>query len=974
VLGWNPAPNRLISIINDMPPEDFEKLTKKLLGEMKFNITKENVSGKYLEYEATRQGDADNRVFLIRAARGSKPVTPEELQATVGKKSGGRELSPVFISTGGFTEEAGKYADMLNISLADGEKLDLLLKNYNMADEIQKSADKRMLEKEGDRFLPSIDELENNMKWGNDFYASGNFKKAIEYYDSAIRLKSQYDLAWLMKGNAMSALGWHDEAIECFKKVLEFNPESEEAWYNLGATLYNLGRFDDELACYDKALEIKPDYTKAWNNKGATLHQLGKFEEAVMCYDRVLKLEPDNISVLNNRGVALKNLGDHEEALKSFDRALRKNPEYIDAWLNKGILLHDIQRYADAIVCYDYVLSRWKSPEVLCQRGVALAMLGKYRQAIENFDESLKLKPGWQIAITEKEKAELALKEESEARTRVQREITAKPVPPAVIPSTPEPVCRNCSSKLDPEAIFCSRCGVAVDPDMEPAIIPAGKPAQLEAIEDEESLREALEAEETLLQKSRMLRSLGKNDQALKAVEGAMGIADGIDVWLEMGHVLGAMGRNDDAIEAYDHVLKLQPGNPVALGNKEIILTSLGKLDDALNVNDVTIDSYPEDPHAWTRRSNIMRRMGKRKDSVECLDRVTELMPELAEVWNAQGVALLELGKHDDAITCLDRAIQIDPDFSDAWNNKGAAVLASGKVDKSLNYFDRAIDTCQDNHRAWANKAAALHEMERFDEALECLDEALTMSRDKRFLNSRGWLLLALDRIDDSIEAFDEAIGIDQEYAEAWNNRGLAFSRKEELTEAFDSFDRALAIAPDFEDARKNRDAIAKRIEHLAGKSPEKKETPPMKIKPEPGLAKAISEAEALEQEEMEAEEFKCPFCAAVGSIDDVFCEKCGQKFTRTMKEDAVEEKLENILDAETKQSREPKKKPGKKSREGLMEELVTIPGVGYAKAGMILDAGYDTDAKLRKATVENIGSIPGIGESLARKVKRKYK
>jgi tetratricopeptide (TPR) repeat protein len=1017
MLGWNnPAPNRLVSIINDLPQEDFEAITKKLLKEMRFNITSSSSTGKYLEFEATREGDEENRIFLIKASRSGKKVTPEEIQTTVGKKKGTKEMSPVFISTGGFTDEANKYGDLLNVSLADGEKLMLLLQKFDMADDIEKRVNQKILEADGNRFLPSVDELENNMKWGNDFYNSGNYKKAIEYYDSALKQKSQYDLAWLMKGNALSAMTWYDEALECFKKVLEYNPESEEAWYNLGATLFHMGRFDDELACYDRALEIRPDYTKAWNNKGATLHQMGKFEEAVMCYDRVLKLEPDNVNVLNNRGVALKNLKEFDEALESFNRAIRKKEDYIDAWLNKGILLHDMERYEDAIACYDVVLGKWKSPEVLCQRGVALSMIGKYRQAIENFEASLSLKPGWIVAIEEKAKAEKLMKEEVDNRIQraeeEARRLEAERLAAAELAAShieaeraleaqraaeamrvaeaeklarriPEPIepefgCPKCGTRLGEEARFCSGCGAPVGDEIDERLLPVGKPRQLEAIEDQEAIRQALDREELLIEKSRLLRTRERYDGALKAMEEALGISERPEIWLEKANVLAAMGRADDAIEAYDRVLKTQPDNFLALSNKELMLSGIGELSAALKANGKVTELEPKWPQSWLRRASIQRKLGKLKEAVESLDRVLDISPGLAEVWNAQGATLLELGKHDKAIICLDRAIQIDPDFAEAWANKGAAMVASGQNEKSLQYFDRAVDIDQENSSAWANKGSALYNMGRLSEAIECFDEAMTITRTKNLLNSKGWALLGNDDPAAAIEAFEEAIAMDQNYAEAWNNRGLAYSRKEEMSEAFDSFDRALAIAPDFEDARKNRDATVRRIEQLAGKVPPKTDRKGQKITPiaKPELQEAIREAEKLEQEDIETEEFKCPFCGALGSIEDVFCEKCGQKFSRTMKEDAVEEKLEDILDIEVKKlEKEPeKKKPAKKTREDLIEGLVTVPGVGYAKAETILEAGFDSEKKLVKASADELAAISGIGDGLARKIKKKYK
>ena len=1061
MLGWNPAPNRLIGIINDMPQDEFEALTTKLLKEMRFNIKNSEFTSKHLDYEATRDDDEQDRMFFIRAVRSQRKIGPDELQMTVGKHKGDKELSPVYISTAGFTEDADKYADMLNVSLADGEKLTLLLKKFNMADDLEKGQSQRILEQEGDRFLPSIDELENNMRWGNDFYGTGNYKKAIEYYDATLRMKNQYDLAWLMKGNALSAMGLHDEAIHCFKKVLEYNSESEEAWYNLGATHYHLEKYDDEIACYDQALALNPEFSKAWNNKGATLHHLGKFEEAVLCYDKVLRLEPDNVQVLNNRGVALKNLENYDESLKSFDKALRKKEDYLDAWLNKGILLHDMERYEDAIVCYEMVLAKWRNPEVMLLKGVALAMLSKFMNSVEAFDGALAMKPGWDIALEEKKKAEDAMKEVADGRIATAEEAARKAEDDRLaqekkleieaqalarkelkdlancnscghvlreeaqfcsqcgikagdtlkIPATPHPKteseffsCSECGAWVTDDDLTCPDCGVDLaeeDEGIDPDMLPVGKPKMQEDFEEQKAIERAMDREELLLEKSRLLRGLEKYDGAIKAIEEALGISEHSQLWIEKGNVLASMNRPDYAIDAYDRALKAEPDNLVALLNKESMLTKVEEIDQALEVNSIITKNRPEEPLAWVRRAGLLKRLGRLKKSIECLDKAVEVAPDLAEVWNAQGVALLEMDKHDDAILCIDRAIQIDPDFSEAWNNKGAVVLSSGDADKSIQYFDRAIDIDSENAGAWANKGSALYDMGRFTEAVECLDEALTIKKDMTLINSKGWALLGDEKIDQAIEAFEEAIAIDQNYAEAWNNRGLGYSRKENFAEAFDSFERALAIAPDFTDAEKNRDSTQRRIEQLAGKTddeiePEPKEeeampevAPEKDIEPPEELVEAVDAAEEQAISEFEAEEFKCPHCGIIGTVDDMFCEECGQKFTTDMKEDAAEEKLEDLLDIAEKPEKEEKsakeelppvdkpkedKPKKKKGKENLIDEIVKVPGLGYSKAQAIIDAGFDTKTKLKKAKNEELEAISGISKDLAKKLKKKYK
>jgi tetratricopeptide (TPR) repeat protein len=966
MLDWSPTSNRLMAILNDMPQGEFEAVIRALLAKMRFGVTRAESSQRRLEFEATREGD--ERHFLVRVSRGVKAVTPEEVQTMVGRRGGERDLSPVFITTAGFTADAERYADMLGVALADGEKLQLLLERHEMADDLDRAANKRMLESEGDRFLPSIDELDSNMKWGNDFYSSGNYKKALEYYEAALNVKPHYELAWIMKGNSLTALGRFDDAVECFKKALEINPESEEAWYNLGATMYGMGRFEDELACYDKALEIRPDYAKAWNNKGATLHEMGKYNEAVLCYDKVLALEPDNHQVLNNRGVALMRLGEREGALRSFDTALRKKEDYLDAWLNRGVLLHEMGRNDEAAVCFDRVLSNWRTPEVLCLRGMALAGMGDFRLAVADFDASLQLKPGWQVAIDEREKALKAMEErpgpERKPAVSEQPRLGAAPELPRL--------CAHCESGLQEDARFCPSCGTRVD-DLDEALMPVGKPAQLEAVEEDAALREAMDREGLLLERSRLLRAVGRSDDALRAIEEALGICERPEIWLEMGNVLAALGRHGDAVASYRRVLKGQPENFPALYNMADSSFKMGDAKAALEASDAMTGIWPGEARLWLGKAVILRGLGRRKDAFECLDRATQLDPELAEVWNAQGAALLELGKHDAAIICLDRALQTDPDFAEAWSNKGAVVLASGSPERSLQYFDRAVDIDPDNKGAWANKGAALYSMGRFAEAAECYEQALVSSADKHLVNSKGWALLGTDNLYAAIEAFDQAIALDQEFAEAWNNRGLAYSRKGDLAEAFDSFGRALAIDPDFEDARANRDSASARIRRSAGHPDTADRQPAGPAKPvaRKGLEKAVRAAEGLQAEDLEADEFRCPYCGALGSIEDNFCDKCGQRLSRSAKEEAVGEKLEHILDGEPA---ERKPKAAAKRQEKLAEELITIPGIGDAKADLVIEAGYDSEAKLKRATVEDLARIPGISEGLARNIKKKYK
>jgi tetratricopeptide (TPR) repeat protein len=58
-------------------------------------------------------------------------------------------------------------------------------------------------------------------------------------------------LSWSNRGAALIALGRNSESIEFFDKALEIDPEYELALNNKGLALENIGRLDDAMVCYD---------------------------------------------------------------------------------------------------------------------------------------------------------------------------------------------------------------------------------------------------------------------------------------------------------------------------------------------------------------------------------------------------------------------------------------------------------------------------------------------------------------------------------------------------------------------------------------------------------------------------------------------------------------------------------------------------------------------------------------------------
>jgi len=243
----------------------------------------------------------------------------------------------------------------------------------------------------GDRFLPSVDRLEVEMKAGRRALEAGEFDEALRRFTAALRLKPEYDAAWLGRGHVLRNLADTDGAIDAYARALKVRPESEEAWMGLAAALRGAGRVKEEVAAYDALLKVRPDLLEAWINRGAALHELRDFRGAVACYDRVLGMRPEHPTAWNNRGAALLRLGDEDGAERCFAEALHFGPDSYDAMVNRVFLVQRKGRPGEAALWAGRALRVRESAPLWAAKGLAHLVLLESTLAIQAFDRALDL-------------------------------------------------------------------------------------------------------------------------------------------------------------------------------------------------------------------------------------------------------------------------------------------------------------------------------------------------------------------------------------------------------------------------------------------------------------------------------------------------------------------------------------------------------------------------------------------------------
>ncbi|MCK4717188.1 MAG: tetratricopeptide repeat protein, partial [Thermoplasmata archaeon] len=374
----------LLSAVRDLEEDRFEGIAIRLLEHMGVKVERHRSKKGLVEAKGTATlPDGITKRYHIHISQGGEDVTPKDIQRLVSRKMR-EDTEALFITTGIYGQEAKEYADEMEVRLADGESLTMLLEKYGMAEELLRPFKVAEENNENvDSYLPSVAELQEHLDNGREYFELGKYKKSLRYFNKALELKPNYSDAWRMKARCLFELGNDEEALENYKKALTMDVKNPEMWFELAEILYEMGKHDDELECYDRALALNKRFDRAWNNKGATLFEMANVDVAIECFKKAVEANPGYEEAWHNMGLAYKKKGDYKEALRSYYKVLALDKSYMDARISLINLLKEMQRYEEATDQSHIALNQERKDERLWYlAALAFKGLGRYNKAI----------------------------------------------------------------------------------------------------------------------------------------------------------------------------------------------------------------------------------------------------------------------------------------------------------------------------------------------------------------------------------------------------------------------------------------------------------------------------------------------------------------------------------------------------------------------------------------------------------------
>ena len=171
------------------------------------------------------------------------------------------------------------------------------------------------------------------------------------------------------------------DALTSYNGSIGQDPYNSVVWNKLGMTQSKLGEYAGAVDSFNNALKLDPYFGEAWVNKGDALTNLGKTGEAIEAYDRAIAINPNDLRALVNKGVNLQEMGKQDEAQKVFNEVIRLS--------DKEIRSHPNDAKFDA--------GLWT------YRALAFTKLGRYREALQSYDQALSIDPKYIVALNNKQ-------------------------------------------------------------------------------------------------------------------------------------------------------------------------------------------------------------------------------------------------------------------------------------------------------------------------------------------------------------------------------------------------------------------------------------------------------------------------------------------------------------------------------------------------------------------------------------------
>jgi tetratricopeptide (TPR) repeat protein len=390
-------------------------------------------------------------------------------------------------------------------------------------------------------------------------------------------------------------------AANLLETLISMRPNAS-AYHGMLAEVYlRLGRDAESLASARTALRLEPTNPYANFAMGLIFFELGQHEESAESFGKV---QTDNLR-LNYAGyylaVSRSRSGRKTEAVSTLKELVQKYPDNIDFQKQLATDLSALHRYDEAEIAYSRANQlKPDTPEIIAGLGMSHMMRGQFDQAIQYFDESLKLSPGNEFYKM--------FGEVSRGRRNL-------------IPQIPSMIKAVDDEPKDLKKRF----------DLTRVLLLANRVAEAERHIQEIYLLDP--------QDPRVYQSLGVGlseagltEKAADAYRRSLAKRETPDAYLGLAGIYAERGEFESASAAYSKVIELKPDTPNIMKAYGDLLRENGKRREAVEMYKRSLAILPNNGPAIFQAGLLSLKLGDRDGALIYLERLKGIDPQSAAI------------------------------------------------------------------------------------------------------------------------------------------------------------------------------------------------------------------------------------------------------------------------------------------------------------------------------------------------------
>lgn len=256
----------------------------------------------------------------------------------------------------------------------------------------------------------------------------GEYVEAIKRLNEVIKVRPDQHIAWYLRGISKLQLGDSFGAESDFSTTIKLVPAFSEAYYYRGVTEIDKHNYQKALKDIDASIALNPQspdyYTgrgyiklimkdtigalsdmdsaliidsknyRAYFNRSLVKTFQKKYDEAIADCNKAIKINPYLLDVRVERGRIKSLNNDFDGAMEDLQYVLKKDSLNVLAYYLEAIIFHQKKDSEKAMVCYDKAISI-NPMNALCffNRAVLKSELKLYDEALDDYSEVIKINP-----------------------------------------------------------------------------------------------------------------------------------------------------------------------------------------------------------------------------------------------------------------------------------------------------------------------------------------------------------------------------------------------------------------------------------------------------------------------------------------------------------------------------------------------------------------------------------------------------